>query len=100
MPYGVTGRTRTGGLVIPNQARCHLRYCHILPVSPGCQAAASVFALTPITSGCPASVFPIRFRGFSRASSLWAEIWAEIRSQRALYLYGQMQIGAPDFFTI
>lgn len=61
MPYGVTGRTRTGGLVIPNQARCHLRYCHILPVSPGCQAAASVFALTPITSGCPASVFPSGF---------------------------------------
>ena len=31
------------------------------PVSPGCQAAASVFALTPMTSGCPASVFPSGF---------------------------------------
>ena len=32
-----------------------------VPVSPGCQAAASVFALTPMTSGCPASVFPSGF---------------------------------------
>lgn len=35
--------------------------CPMLPVSPGCQAAASVFALTPMTSGCPASVFPSGF---------------------------------------
>ena len=33
----------------------------MVPVSPGCQAAASVFALTPMTSGCPASVFPSGF---------------------------------------
>ena len=31
------------------------------PVSPGCQAAASAFALTPRTSGCPAPVFPSGF---------------------------------------
>ena len=38
-----------------------LTYAGIVPVSPGCQAAASVFALTPMTSGCPASVFPSGF---------------------------------------
>ena len=44
---------KTGGLP--------LTYAGIVPVSPGCQAAASVFALTPMTSGCPASVFPSGF---------------------------------------
>lgn len=38
-----------------------LTYAGVVPVSPGCQAAASVFALTPMTSGCPASVFPSGF---------------------------------------
>lgn len=38
-----------------------MTYAGIVPVSPGCQAAASVFALTPMTSGCPASVFPSGF---------------------------------------
>ena len=38
-----------------------LTYAGVVPVSPGCQAAASVFALTPRTSGCPASVFPSGF---------------------------------------
>ena len=42
-----------GGLPLTNAG--------IVPVSPGCQAAASVFALTPMTSGCPASVFPSGF---------------------------------------
>lgn len=62
-----------------------LTYAGVVPVSPGCHAAASAFALRPMTSGCPASVFPIRFRGFSRASTLWAEIWARIRSVRAAH---------------
>lgn len=38
-----------------------LHHAGRVPVSPGCQAAASVFALTPMTSGCPASVFPSGF---------------------------------------
>ena len=38
-----------------------MTYAGVVPVSPGCQAAASVFALTPMTSGCPASVFPSGF---------------------------------------
>lgn len=35
-----------------------LTYAGVVPVSPGCQAAATVFALTPMTSGCPIPVFP------------------------------------------
>ena len=31
---------------------------------------------------------PIRFRGVSRASTLWAYLWARMRSVRALHLYG------------
>ena len=53
--------------VCPAVKRHCLPLCHRVltlrrvPVSPGCQAAASVFALTPMTSGCPASVFPSGF---------------------------------------
>ena len=38
-----------------------MTYAGVVPVSPGCQAAASAFALRPMTSGCPASVFPSGF---------------------------------------
>lgn len=38
-----------------------LTYAGVVPVSPGCHAAASAFALRPMTSGCPASVFPSGF---------------------------------------
>ena len=57
-----------------------------VPVSPGCHAAASASASSSDNERLPRVRIPIRFRGVSRASTLWAEIWARIRSVRAVAL--------------
>lgn len=52
-----------------------LSYRAMLPVSPGCHAAASAFALSSVNERLPCVRIPIRFHSVSRASSSWAYYW-------------------------
>ena len=57
--------------------------CGILPVSPGCHAADSAFALSSVNDRLPHPRIPLRLDGVSWASSMGAYYWAWIRSRRA-----------------
>ena len=58
-----------------------------MPVSPGCHAADSAFALSPVNDRLPHPRIPLRLDGVSWASSMGAYYWAWIRSRRAEALW-------------